>query len=742
MTAKMVLPLLGGSPAVWNTSLFFFQTTLLLGYGYSYLSTTWLGRRSQSIIHVFVLLLPLAFLPLTLHQDWSPLNASRPIPWLLTILVLSVSFPFFAVSTSSSLLQKWFANTTHPLSNDPYFLYTASNLGSLLGVISYPIFIEPNLSLTRQNWLWAVGYVLLMLLTFGCTIIGQLKAKEQVLEEAEDSLIPPPTSGEKVQWILLSFLPSSLLLGVTTYLTTDLAAIPLLWAIPLALYLLTFIFTFSRNPILPQKNLEKVLPLLLASLIFLSLLKVIQPVWLLLPLHLLGLFGIAGTLHGKLAQSRPNTKYLTSFYFWMSLGGVLGGLFNAIVAPLLFANVLEYPLILSLSLVLLGIPSAEEVQEKALKERKINEEILATLVKEGEIPKNTFNSAKFQIPLILVTSIIFLICALLTGFQIKYLQDNLPGILFTFGLLIVIRYAFKLNLTRFIVSLILLILISQFYIPSLGQLLTSERSFFGVNRVVSNGSYHSLLHGTTLHGKQSLDTERRSEPLTYFYPTGPIGQVFQSLYNSQHLSHIGVMGLGIGTLVSYAKPEQNWTFYEIDPIVQKLASNPAYFTFLQDAKAPVSIVLGDARLSLQKAADNYYDLLIMDAFSSDSIPTHLVTLEALQLYLTKLNKEGLLAINISNRHINLAPVISSLADKLNLSTLQQLDIDISPAEKLLGKKASQWVLLSPNKSNLSNLLADNSHWQKIPQDPNFRIWTDDFSNIFGVLRIFNANYTE
>ena len=749
MIAKMILPLLGGSPSVWNTCLFFFQTTLLLGYGYSHLTTKWLGVRRQSIIHTFVILTPIIFLPITLSKGWFSSSLDNPIVGVLFALILSVGCPLFTISTSAPLIQKWFSHTTHSRSSDPYFLYSASNFGSLLGVIAYPIFLEPNLSLTRQSLLWAIAYILLFLLTLGCgVILWKGKNHDQILLISQDistldSAKSTPTLTLKVQWILLSFLPSSLLLGVTTYLTTDLAAIPLLWAIPLAIYLLTFILSFSRKPFFPNKNLEKILPLLLASLIALSLLKIIEPIWLFLPLHLLGFFGIAGVFHGQLAKSRPNPDYLTSFYFWISLGGVLGGLFNAIAAPLLFPTVLEYPLMLGLSLMLLGIATENELKPKIETEKLEKEIIIASLLKGDRVPNSLPNHnlsndlLQIKQSLILISSIFLLACFLLTGFQIKYFNSNLIGIIFSISLLFLINYGFNLSKIRFVTSLILIILISQFYLPSMGSSLVTERSFFGVNRVLYNQkeNYHSLFHGTTLHGKQSLDRDRRNEPLTYFYKTGPIGQVFQSFNASHPSAHVGVLGLGIGTLVSYGKPEQDWTFYEIDPSVKKLASDPQYFTFLKDAKSPFSIILGDGRLSIKNAPQNYYDLLIMDAFSSDSIPTHLVTKEAIQLYLEKLNQTGLLAINISNRHINLEPVLGALAKNLDLSTLIQLELNISPSEKALGKSPSHWVILAKNPSNFRELVND-PRWQAIAESSPDFLWTDDFSNIFQVLRIF------
>ena len=716
MVAKMVLPLLGGSPAVWNTCLFFFQASLLLGYGYSHLTTMWWDVRRQAYTHIGLLLVPIAFLPISTASG-VPL-ATNPILWLLTLLLISVGIPFFVVATSAPLLQKWFANTAHPASHDPYFLYTASNLGSMLGVLSYPILIEPNLSLTHQSWLWTMGYGLLVLLTLACAVClwrsPSEAGAEEAAEEAQTALPvipssfhpPPPTGQQQAQWVLLSFLPSSLLLGVTTYLTTDLAAVPLLWAIPLAIYLLTFILTFARTLVLPHNTLVTLLPLVLTPLIVLSLLKVMQPVWVLLALHLVGFFITACVFHGELAKSRPDAQHLTIFYFWISLGGVLGGLFNAIAAPLLFPSVLEYPLIMGFSLLLL--------QERGVR----------------ETPQSLWSLQK-TLPL----SIGLLLGSLLVGFQIS--SNNPIGIISAFVLLLVIRYGFALHPIRFGCGLVLILLLSQFYIPSMGIVLDTERSFFGVNRVLGDrrGGYHSLLHGTTLHGKQSLDPQRRREPLTYFHRTGPIGQVFQSLHAAHRdLSQIAVMGLGIGTLAAYAEPEQQWIFYEIDSSVEKLARDTRYFTFLQDSLAPFSVVLGDGRLKLGSGS-NAYNLIVMDAFSSDAIPVHLITREAIQLYFSRLKEQGLLVINISNRYINLEPVLGALASNLGLSTLRQME-DVSPSEKAIGKSASHWVLFARHQSDFGGLVND-SRWQSIPEMP-AQLWTDDFSNIFRVLRAFSV----
>lgn len=728
MVAKMILPLLGGSPSVWNTCLFFFQATLLLGYAYPVLTTSWWSSRRQAVVHSFLLFLPLPFLPVAVAKSWVPPHDANPISWLLGLLVLSVGLPFFVVSTSAPVVQKWFADTEHPASSDPYFLYAASNLGSMLGVLTYPILIEPNFSLTRQSWLWAACYGLLVCLTLGCAVCLWRSKKElatfapslkEVVDIADDLPVDKPSIAKQAQWVLLSFLPSSLLLGVTTYLTTDLASFPLIWAVPLAIYLLTFILTFTRKPLLPYHALVALLPLVLTPLIVLSLLKLLQPVWLLLPLHLAGFFIAACVFHGELAQSRPSPKYLTIFYFWMSLGGVLGGLFNAIAAPVLFRSVLEYPLVMVLCLILLRSSSSKDEGTKNKEELNV---------------RFSFFTIQKTLPI----SIGLLLGSLLVGFQVKSFNNNLISSIVALFILVVIRYAFALHPVRFGIGIVLIALLSQFYIPSMGAILATDRSFFGVNRVLDDkrGNYHILLHGTTVHGKQSLDPQRSDEPLTYFYPTSPIGQLFKSFQGSKQLSNIAVMGLGIGTLAAYAESGQQWTFYEIDPTVEKIARDNRYFTFLKDSKAPFSILLGDGRLRLAEVSDNQYDMIVMDAFSSDSIPIHLVTREAIQLYLNKLTEQGLLVINISNRFINLEPVLGALARNLGLSSLRQLQLNISDEERAMGKSPSHWVLLARHQADFGSLISD-SRWQPIPNNLNAPLWTDDFSNIFHVLRVFD-----
>jgi spermidine synthase len=696
MVAKMMLPLLGGSPSVWNTCLFFFQATLLLGYSYTYLISRRLKPKQQIWLHGLVLLLPLPLLPIAFHR--LPPVEANPIPWLLGLLGVGVGLPFFVVATSAPLIQQWFAQTNHPESADPYFLYSASNAGSMMGLLSYPLLIEPNFTLSVQSWGWAIAYALLGLLTLACGVYLWRSSPEKLPALPTTKLTAqPPTCLQQSGWVLLSFLPSSLLLGTTTYLTTDIAAIPLLWAVPLAIYLLTFILTFARRPPLQPQRLVDLLPLIITPLVILLLLKVTQPTVIVLPLHLLGLLMVAYVLHGYLAASRPHPQYLTRFYLLISLGGVLGGLLNAIAAPLLFSTVLEYPLVLILSLLLL--PSLPVPQTSRL--------------------RTTFPLA-----------VGLLLGALLIGWSLQNWQQNLLADGLMLGLLGAIACGFSFKPLRFGVGCILILLLGQFSLTSLGGVLTNDRSFFGVYQVLEDqvGKYNTLLHGTTVHGRQSFDPSRQQAPLTYFTRSGPIGQVLATNSHQQ----VAVLGLGVGTLATYAKPGQTWDFYEIDPLVVKLAQDQRYFTFLANSAVTPNVVVGDARLRLA-ASTHPYDLIVMDAFNSDAIPVHLITREAMQLYLHQLTKRGLIVVNITNRYLNLEPVLASLAKDLELFGIKRDDRDLSELEIAAGKSASRWVVLAQHPQDLA-FLSQDQRWQAITPATKVPVWTDNYSNLIQVWR--------
>ncbi len=758
MVAKMILPLLGGSPSVWNTCMFFFQTVLLLGYGYAHLTTRRWGVRRQAAIHSGLIVLPLAFLPIAFDRIGFEFDPANPIAGLLLLLLVAVGFPFLTISTSAPLVQKWFSDTDRPESSDPYFLYAASNLGSLCGVLSYPIAIEPNLSLTQQSILWAIAYAIWVVLSISCIVYLKRSKRRSKAELRTKLSSDRPTLRQKMQWVLLSFLPSSLLLGATTYITTDIAALPLLWAVPLSLYLLTFILAFARKAILSQRLLLLILPFFVAPTIVLSISKPMLPTWLLLTVHLVSFFIAAYTLHGELAKSRPHPDYLTGFYFWISVGGVLGGWFNSIAAPLLFSTVLEYPLVLGLTLLLLqptatGALEEPLVQEftkidrlyenlkqakRATPDLNISETIATTLLPQYASKTKSYIWG-ISLPYLIILGMVLGWLAI--GFQIHFSNSKFLGFGLMFSIFIALAYAFRLPPWRCLVGATLVILLNQFYLP-MGNQLYADRSFFGVNQVLSRDNFHLFVHGTTLHGKQSLNPEYSNEPLTYFARTGPVGEFFQAANartGAKKIERVGVMGLGIGTMAAYVQPGQTWTFYEIDPMVKHIASDPEYFTFIQtaqeDTKSTVSLVVGDGRQSIAQKPDRYYDLIVMDAFSSDAIPVHLVTKEAVDLYLQKLSPHGLLAFNITNRYIDLKPVINALAQQNNLLTLQWWEKQVSEGERAQGKTPSHWVVLARDRTDFGTLL-DRTHWQPIDENQLVPIWTDNFSNIFSVLRAF------
>lgn len=705
MFARMVLPLLGGSPAVWNTTQVFFQAALLAGYGYAHLATRLLGARRQAGLHLVLLLLPLVLLPLHIPVGWKPPTDSSPVPWLLLLLAVAVGLPFFIVSASSPLLQQWFTATGHRSAADPYFLYAASNLGSMLALVSYPLLIEPYLGLAAQSWMWAAGYLLLI----GCMLACCLALWRAPRRNAKaDTLIEPAQPlmfARRVRWVLLAFVPSSLMLSVTTYLSTDIAAIPLLWVIPLAIYLLSFTLVFASRPLMPLWLTTRAMPIVLLPLVIALAAQANQPIALLIPLHLLTFFCIAMVCHGQIAADRPDARHLTEFYMWMSFGGVLGGIFNALVAPLIFTSVAEYPLMLVLASLLLTRPAADAKRSRQ-------------------------QTLDWALPLILLA----LTASLVVVFQ--YFHQTTGPILLAviFGIPALLCFSFSRRPIRFGLGVGAILLAATLHTASQGQVLYAERSFFGINRVLVDPTetHHLLVHGSTLHGIQSLEPAHSREPLAYYHSSGPLGQVFDALPQPQAQRSVTVVGLGAGSTACYHQPGQHWTFYEIDPNVERIARDPRLFTFMRDCAPDATVILGDARLSLASAAPGAYDLMLFDAYSSDAIPIHLITREALRLYLDKLAPNGMLAFHISNRHLDLQPVLGDLARDAGLATLTRDDNEVGSATTGNADKwASEWVVLARTPAALGSLTHD-ARWQATRTSASKAVWTDSFSSLLSV----------
>ena len=646
MFARMALPLLGGAPAVWNTAMVFYQATLLVGYAYAHVTVRWLGVRRQAGLHVLILLLPLVTLPIALPAGWIPPGDSSPISWLLALLAVAVGLPFFAVSATSPVLQAWFATTDHPAARNPYVLYAASNVGSLLALLSYPLLVERLFPLGVQSRLWAWGYGGLVLLVAGCALAlrraksiqasastdAPARARAPDAPVADGAAAAPISSGRRARWIALAAVPSSLMLSVTTYISTDIAAIPLLWIVPLALYLLTFALVFGRRRIVPHRFWVELLPVALLPLVLVLVARANEPLALVIPTHLVTFFVAAMVCHGELALDRPDPRHLTEFYLWLAIGGVVGGAFTALIAPKVFTNVLEYPLVLALLPLLPARP-----------------------------PAAWQGGVRQVLDVLLPLGLGILTVGLIVGLERSGLGPEAIGP--AVGFVTILCLTFCRRPVRFALGLAALMLGGAVYRGEEGQLLYAERSFFGVSRVTREptGRYHMLMHGTTLHGMQALAPARRREPLTYFHRNGPLGQFFSVVEGAVPRRAVAVVGLGAGSLACYGTPEQRWTFYEIDPIVFRIAANPRYFTFLRDCPPKPFVILGDARLTLARAPDGAYDLIVLDAYSSDAPPMHLITLDAVRLYLTKLAPDGVLVFNISNRHLVLEPVLGAIA---------------------------------------------------------------------------------
>lgn len=710
MIARMLLPLLGGTPTVWNTCMVFFQAMLLAGYAYSHFVSRRLSLRAQAIVHFSLLLVTLAALPIALTESavrsvpWQ----SNPFLWLIKTLFLLVGLPFFIVSTSGPLLQNWFSRTNHPSAKDPYFLYAASNLGSLIALLGYPLLVEPALRLQQQSGTWAGIYGVFMILFAGCALmVWRIPAVAS--SPAGSGVTPLPLAplswARRGRWILLSFVPSSLMLGVTTYLTTDIASIPLLWVIPLSLYLLTFILVFARKTFLPLAILSKLLPGVAVALIFLILTDVKNPAWLLLGLHLLFFFVAAMISHSRLAEDRPPSAQLTEFYLFLSIGGVLGGLFNALLAPVVFDTVVEYPMMMVLACLMRPAPSGvmSTVRDRWLDWLLPVGAGAATALAATFIPRFTQESHQLSMALI-------------------------------FGAPLVASYFFSQRSLRFALALGAVMLGAQHYTAIHGRTLHVERNFFGALRVTldPDGKIRRFYHGTTVHGIQFIEPSRRREPLSYYHRTGPFGLAFEVYQSRPANPRVAAIGLGAGAMACYVGEGQSWTFYEIDPAVLEVARNTNFFTYLADCtNGVIEHKLGDARLRLREAPPEHYGLIICDAFSSDVPPLHLITAEAMELYLSRLAPGGLLFFNVSSRYLDFRPVLGNLAQKFHLYCVDYNEAAVSSAALKEGKYSSHWVVMARQPGHLGKLL-DDDRWQAVEPDADMRLWTDDYSNILAI----------
>jgi spermidine synthase len=669
-----------------------------VGYLYAHLVSRWLGLRRQVALHLALLTVAALTLPIAIGPDWTPPTAGTPVLWLIGLLAWCLGLPFLVVSATAPLLQKWFAASGHPAGRDPYFLYGASNLGSMLALLGYPLLLEPMLTLDRQNEAWVLGYAGLAALVAICGLAVWRRPPPG--DASVDASSAPGERtvgwGQRLHWLALAFAPSSLLLAVTAYITTDLASVPLLWVVPLTLYLLTFVIVFARRPVLRHAWMVKAQPFIIIPLALVFTQS--AAFWLVLPLHLAAFFVTAMVCHGELAKRRPATSHLTEFYLWMAFGGMLGGVFNALLAPIAFDWVLEYPLAL----------------------------VVACLLRPRLAPGRAGLLANLGLPLVVLSLMLL---------QVQWRRLGLPdlGAAGTLALLVpvaMLLYSFAARPLRFGLG-VAAVLSVALLAGEANQVEARARSFFGVYTIRHDpAGYHFLVHGTTVHGAQQTDPATRREPLTYFHREGPLGQVFAALEDRPPQT-VGAVGLGVGTVACYRRPGQRWTFFEIDPLVERIARDRRYFHYLEDCARGAEVVLGDARRSLQDVASGPYDLLILDAFSSDAIPVHLLTREAFALYRERLAPGGLIALHISNRNLDLAPVVAALLADAGLAGRVQTQAPPLAAQRAY-RNAATWVVIARSEAALG-ALADDPRWQRMPAAA-AHPWTDDFSNLIGALR--------
>ncbi len=697
LVARMALPRLGGAPNVWNSAMLVYQALLLGGYAYAHaLSRLAVGR--QALVHVALLVAAAFTLPIALPAIDPPAAGSEAL-WVPYLFLLTIGPLFFVVSAQAPLMQQWFA--ANPRAGDPYPLYAASNLGSFAGLLAYPLVVEPLLPIGAQSRAWAAGYAVLVVLVALAGLARRGAPAPAVVAAASQAPAAEAPGARRIAvWLALSAVPSGLMLSTTTHLTTDIFAMPLLWVIPLGLYLLSYSIAFAENRKLAGWFTASA-PVVIVAAGALAMLGSSRPSLLAVAASLILLFVVAVTLHARLYEDRPEPARLTQFYLVMSAGGVLGGLFTALIAPLVFDWTWEHPLLILAAAALLPLAAWSGLLGRAFR-----------------------NPQTFRLAMIALLFAVFvgalrirqemLASPAWTMFDIAMFAILIGGAV----MLAARRWAFVAACAALIAAL-----------GALAQAQTSlagtrSRSYFGIYTVregLMDGT-RQLVHGTTLHGVQYRDPAKALLPTTYYSANSGAGLALaaaQRLYGDK--ARVGVVGLGVGTLACYRKPGQTWTFFEIDPAVLDYSTR-GEFTFMQRCAPEAPTIIGDARLQLEKLPANSYDILVVDAFSSDAIPLHLMTAEAQAGYFRTLAPDGLLLVHISNRFIDLEPVLAALAKEGKLSAMLRPDRVTEP-----GLTSSNWVALSRDPAQLAALTRDGK-WRALGK-PAADVWRDDYASI-------------
>ncbi|BCA96444.1 hypothetical protein TUM19329_28050 [Legionella antarctica] len=677
MVAKTLLPVYGGTPAVWTVCMLFFQLVMLVSYGYVWLLSFFNKPTVWRLIHTVLVVLSLIALPIIFH----PLNMDVQPEWgILHNLFTQIGLPVLVIGASAPLLQFAYSQTQGKGATDPYFLYIASNLGSLLALILYPWVIERFMGLSIQFHLWSIGYFCYLCLL---TII-LFAARYQPLPQTEKKVTIEHWQ-EMLYWVFLSFIPCSLMLGVTLYITTDVAATPLFWVLPLALYLLSFVVTFSKKPLISQTWVIRNYMFFLIFTILGFILGVSElKAWEMVLFNLASFFILAVLCHGQLFQRRPKPQSLTLFYFCLAIGGVLAGIFNGILAPHLFNQVYEYPLAILLSLLVL--------------------------------PATKYKSAAW-LPLLILALVV-----------VHYFIPSIKGTstfqliaIIALGLIILVRQ------NKLCLFISMSILFSLIFLPLFNQnkILLQQRNFYGVKQVLAKQEVHALVSQSTVHGLQFLNEKKPISGYRSYY--GATRAVVETMKKQFHSMSVTIIGLGAGTMLCQFRKADFVNVIEIDQQMVDIAKNTELFTYLRDCHPHTEIIKNDGRLALAKIADGSQKLLILDAFNSDSIPVHLMTLEAFTLYKNKIAPDGVILVNISNRHLDLLPVLNAAGHFLNLQVLYLLD----KGNSKFGQFQSEWAVLTSNQDLILEL-TDNA-WRPTDEKKQF-LWTDDYSNIVPLLK--------
>ena len=707
---KMILPRLGGSPAVWSIAMVFFQSLLLFGYAYAHYLMTIRNRVIPVIVHLTLLIIALLTLPLAIGESWSSPPESGYALWLSGLFAVTIGLPFFALAANNPLLQAWFVRAGHPAARDPYFLYASSNIGSFLALLSYPALLEPMLSLRMQNLLWTCGYGLLIVLIAGCGILLLRAPPCQTLESTTGAAAAPAINwASRGRWVFLAAVPSGLLIAVTAHISTDVAAAPLLWVLPLSVYLLTWVLVFQARPLLPHRLMLLLQPLAIVSVIMLLAGGTERNLFVLLGGHLFCFFVIAMACHGELARTRPPAQHLTGFYVALSLGGMVGGLFAGLIAPFSFSWIAEYPILVA----------------------------LAALCRPGnQAPAPRWG--RWYWGALTLLAVMLIAPSYLSAEAAQYLDHfRMPIIIALAIAAMIAAIILKVGRWKFAATIGLALLLIRILPGDRGHVET-VRSFFGVHKIVAttDGRYHLLMHGTTVHGAEKVLNDDgtpvtgRPEAISYYYKESGISRAIAAVRARKGGPlRAAVIGLGSAALTCASQPGENWKFFEIDQAIVDIARDPKRFSFIQKCHPDLQPVMGDARLTFAKEPDGVYDLIVVDAYSSDAIPVHLATREAMTIYKSKLAPHGTIVVHVSNRHLELASVIVGIANANNLKSWVYFNNPRRDTEYIL---ANNVVISARDESDVGDI-AHSDAWKAASPDKLQRVWTDDYSNILGAV---------